>query len=93
MALVNGRVYNYECTGITINFPNSSHGIIFALSELVGSLFAFIQIPIIEQVKGLKNFLPFKYFELGMALFTLITIPIIVLIGKKWDKANILMIF
>ena len=52
IALVNGLVYNYECTGISINFPNSSHGIIFALVELVGSLFAFIQIPITEQLKG-----------------------------------------
>ena len=52
IAVVNGLVYNYECTGITINFPNSSHGIIFALVELAGSLFAFVQIPITEQVKG-----------------------------------------
>ena len=51
IALVNGLVYNYECTGISINFPNSSHGIIFALVELIGSLFAFVQIPITEEIK------------------------------------------
>ena len=51
IALLNGLVYNYSNTGICFNFPNASHGIIFALVELAGSLFAFVQIPITEKVK------------------------------------------
>ena len=60
IAFINGLVYNYETTGVTINFPNNSHGIIFAFIELAGSLFAFVQIPITEQVKG-KDSLMLKY--------------------------------
>jgi len=56
IAFINGLVYNYESTGVTINFPNNSHGIIFAFIELAGSLFAFVQIPITDQVKG-KDYL------------------------------------
>ena len=56
-------MYNYESTGVTINFPNNSHGIIFAFIELAGSLFAFVQIPITEQVKG-KDSLMLKYQDL-----------------------------
>ena len=52
LTFCNGLVYCYECTGIAINFPNSSQGVIFALVELTGSLFNFVQIPITEQVKG-----------------------------------------
>ena len=52
LSFCNGLVYCYECTGIAINFPNSSQGVIFALVELTGSLFNFVQIPITEQVKG-----------------------------------------
>ena len=53
IAFINGLVYNFETTGVALNFPNSSHGItcIFAFIELAGSFFAFIQIPITEQVK------------------------------------------
>ena len=52
LTFCNGLVYCYECTGIAINFANSSQGVIFALVELTGSLFNFVQIPITEQVKG-----------------------------------------
>ena len=50
ISFLSGLVYNYESTGICFNFPNSSQGTIFALVDLAGSLFAFVQIPIIKQV-------------------------------------------
>ena len=52
IALCNGLVYNYYCIGISLNFPNNSQGIMFALVDLIGSLFNFVQIPITRQVKG-----------------------------------------
>ena len=63
LTFCNGLVYCYECTGIAINFPNSSQGVIFALVELTGSLFNFVQIPITEQVKG-TGYMSQVFFEL-----------------------------
>ena len=57
IAFIKGLVYNYESKGATINFPNSSHGIVFAFIELAGSLFALVQIPVTDQVKGKNSLL------------------------------------
>ena len=51
ISFLSGLVYSYESTAICFSFPNASQGIIFALVYLVGSLFAFVQIPITDQVK------------------------------------------
>ena len=42
--------------------------------------------------KGSKNFVPFEYFELGISLFTLVTVPVIFMIGKiLWNYQNIIL--
>ena len=56
ISFLNGLVYSYESIAICFSFPNASHGIIFALVYLVGSLFAFVQIPIIDQGKDTNHF-------------------------------------
>ena len=57
VSFLSGLVYNYESTAVSFNFPNKCHGCIFAVVELVTSLFAFVQIPIIEQVRDTINFI------------------------------------
>ena len=57
ISFLSGLVYNYESTGICFNFPNSCHGCIFALVDLAGSLFAFVQIPIIDQARDTNRYI------------------------------------
>ena len=57
ISFLSGLVYNFESVAISFNFPIKCHGCIFAVVELVTSLFAFVQIPIIEQVRDTNNFI------------------------------------
>ena len=44
-------VYSFESTGISLSFPNQSHGVIFSFVELIGAFFNFAQIPVVGAVQ------------------------------------------
>ena len=74
--------YTFETIGISICFPSSSQGIIFALVELVGSVFNFIQIPLTTAVKVDKSFDSVIMFSVIASLSTVICAPVLFSIGK-----------
>merc|ERR1712113_453316 len=67
------------------NFPVNSQGVIFALVELSGSLFSFVQFPITEAVKGNKDIETYIYFEIGLTCAMLLTLPFMFFIA--FDKS------
>ena len=64
-----------------MNFPVNSQGVIFALVELSGSLFSFVQFPITEAVKGNKDIETYIYFEVGLTCAMFLTLPFMFFIG------------
>lgn len=86
ISATNGLTYTFETIGISICFPGSSQGIIFALVELVGSLLNFVQIPITTAVKQNKSFDSVTIFVMVASLSTLICAPVLYSIGKKVFK-------
>ena len=85
ISATNGMTYTFETIGISICFPSSSQGIIFALVELVGSVFNFVQIPLTRAVKVDKSFDSVITFSVIAALSTLICAPILFSIGKLYS--------
>ena len=82
ISATNGMTYTFETIGISICFPSSSQGIIFALVELVGSVFNFIQIPLTTAVKVDKSFDSVIMFSVIASLSTLVCAPVLFSIGK-----------
>ena len=79
ISLVNGLAYSFELIGISVSFPVISQvnfgffmkdinkktlqGILFALAEISGSIFNFIQIPIVNHMKATNTITAYVLFE------------------------------
>ena len=79
ISLVNGLAYSFELIGISVSFPVISQvnfgffmkdinkktlqGILFALVELSGSIFNFVQIPIVNHMKATNTITAYVLFE------------------------------
>ena len=82
LTLCMGQIYMFETIGCAVNFPADAQGIIFALVELIGALFAFIQLPIINMVKARNDFKPYVYFEMTMFGLIIACMPVLLIIGE-----------
>ena len=86
LTLCIGQIYMLETIGISVNFSVDSQGIIFALVEGLGALFAFVQMPIIKMVESdvdsTTRYQPFIYFEFIMLGLIVVCLPILLMIGK-----------
>ena len=88
LTLCIGQIYMFETIGISVNFSVDSQGVIFALVEGLGALFAFIQLPIIKMVEKNSDlqvdskYMPFIYFEFVMLALIIICLPVLLMIGK-----------
>ena len=83
LTLCMGQIYMFETIGCSINFPADAQGVIFALVELIGALFAFIQIPIIKLVDAGDSYQPYIYFEMAMFALIIACLPVLLLIGNE----------
>merc|ERR1739838_860615 len=80
MPMMTGMIFMYFLTGVVINFPVESHGILYGTIELIGSIIAFSQQSLIDHIKSLEQPLPFymacQWVHTGLALLTsLLVIP------------------
>ena len=100
LTLCMGQVYMFETIGCCVNFPPSSQGLVFALVELIGALFAFIQIPIVRKVEETMSstsnltdrYETYFYIEVAMVLMIVACFPVLLSIGlvhfSKFDKMD-----
>ena len=87
LSITNGLTYTFESIGITLCFPNSAQGIVFALVELSGSLFNFVQIPITATIRNSvlpdeNPYTTFNTFICCISFSLLICAPIVYSIGE-----------
>ena len=91
LTLCIGQIYMFETIGISVNFSVDSQGVIFALVEGLGALFAFIQMPIIAMVENTADhdeasrYMPFICFEFIMLALIILCLPILLMIGITVD--------
>ena len=92
LTLCMGQIYMFETIGCAVNFPANAQGIIFALVELIGALFAFIQFPIIDMVEARSDYQPYIYFEMTMFGLIIACMPILLMIGELLISTYIILL-
>lgn len=85
LSLLVGFVYTFQTMSVSSCFPIASHGIIFALMEVIGSLANFGQIPLTDKVKLDQNFDSAAWFCTLLNVFVILCFPVIIIITFKMN--------